>query len=621
MRKEVVNPKLRQTGVTAFFNALEFVRPNFERKEDRDFMMYVVCEGTMAQQKELRLGFYECLVKIANTYYEFLPAYMQDIFNLTLQTIKNEKEEEEVQLQAVEFWCTICDREIALNEGEEEANDQGAPPPEMRSFKYIAGALKFLVPILTEALTRQKEDALDQDWNLPSAAGTCLALIAQTVKDLVVAEVMPFVQAHINHPNWRLREAATLAFGAILEGPRMYIQQLISQAIPILLDHMKDPSVMVQDTTAWTLGRVCQCHPETVSDQLPRVMEVFLRSLMDPPRVAVHIAWAIHNLSESYTDEFSGSPTGPLSPYFGGLLQGLIQSSDRKEAVEHRFRSSAYEAMNALIAASSLDAMPTLQQAIPIFLERLTKTFTMNVLTQEDRDEQSEWQSLLCSVLLSIYQRLGDKVKPWADQMMIVFLQVLGFKNATLHEEAFMAIGALANCCEADFDRYLAHLHPYLLRGISNWQEPQVCITAVGVVGDLCRAVGDKILPYCNQIMEILLQNVNNNDIQRDIKPLIMGTFGDIALAINGNFEPYMNYVMPILALASGMTYDPEDPDLVDHINQLREGILEAYTGIIQAMRVDNKSTSSPLSRCGCVTLFDDHLCFLTSVRAKNKLI
>jgi importin subunit beta-1 len=82
MRKEVVNPQMRKTGVTAFYNALEFVRPNFERKEDRDYMMGVVCEGTMAKEKDLRVAFYECLVKIAQTYYEFLPTYMPDIFNV-----------------------------------------------------------------------------------------------------------------------------------------------------------------------------------------------------------------------------------------------------------------------------------------------------------------------------------------------------------------------------------------------------------------------------------------------------------------------------------------------------------------------------------------------------------
>jgi importin subunit beta-1 len=120
-------------------------------------------------------------------------------------------------------------------------------------------------------------------------------------------------------------------------------------------------------------------------------------------------------------------------------------------------------------------------------------------------------------------QKLGSRVKPFADQMMLHFLQVFSFKSATLHEEALMAVGALANgtsshfigigrfrfsfgallgatvtgrcggdgaACEVDFEKYMAHLRPHLIFGLSNWEEHTVCMTAVGVVGDVCRAIG-----------------------------------------------------------------------------------------------------------------------------------
>lgn len=36
----------------------------------------------------------------------------------------------------------------------------------------------------------------------------------------------------------------------------------------------------------------------------------------------------------------------------------------------------------------------------------------------------------------------------------------------------------------------------------------QVCLAAVGLVGDLCRALGQKMLPFCDEIMVLLLENL-----------------------------------------------------------------------------------------------------------------
>lgn len=36
----------------------------------------------------------------------------------------------------------------------------------------------------------------------------------------------------------------------------------------------------------------------------------------------------------------------------------------------------------------------------------------------------------------------------------------------------------------------------------------QVCLAAVGLVCDLCRALQTNILPYCDEIMQLLLENL-----------------------------------------------------------------------------------------------------------------
>ena len=47
--------------------------------------------------------------------------------------------------------------------------------------------------MLLTLLTRQDEDADEDEWNVSMAAGTCLSLLAQTVADAIVPAVIPFI--------------------------------------------------------------------------------------------------------------------------------------------------------------------------------------------------------------------------------------------------------------------------------------------------------------------------------------------------------------------------------------------------------------------------------------------
>lgn len=497
------------------------------------------------------------------------------------------KDEEIVAQQAVEFWSTLCDEEMYLQEEAEEAAEQKIQPSR-QSQNFIRGAMKYLVPLLTETLTRQEDEPDEDTWNVAMAAGTCLALVAMTVGDEVVAFVMPFVQQYINNENWKYREAATLAFGAILEGPKGYLSQLITQAIPVLLQHMNDSVVYVKDTTAWTLGRVCQLHPHTVGAYLPNLITVMGEHLVDNPRVAANVCWAVHNLALAYEDD-QDKQTSALSPFFQNLVGQLLQTTEREDSDESNLRCSAYEAINVLIQNGAKDTHALILQLIPIFADRLEKTFSLQILSQDDREAQSELQSLLCGVLQVITQKLGEQIKPYSDKLMTLFLQVFNVKSASVHEEALMAVGAIANAVEGDFEKYMNHFRGVLTLGLKTYEEHQVCSVAVGVVGDIARALGPKILPYCDEIVQLLLQDLQNPLLNRNVKPPILSCFGDLALAVSGEFVKYLNVVMTMLQQASTTTVDTNDIDLVDYLNQLREGIFEAYTGIIQGLRSDNQ--------------------------------
>lgn len=112
IRKDEPSTDVRLAGTTALLNALEFVRANFEKEVERNYIMQVVCEATQAQDVKTRVAAFECLVRIAALYYAKIAAWMQNIFNLTLEAIR--KDEEPVGLQAVEFWSTVCDVEIDI---------------------------------------------------------------------------------------------------------------------------------------------------------------------------------------------------------------------------------------------------------------------------------------------------------------------------------------------------------------------------------------------------------------------------------------------------------------------------------------------------------------------------
>lgn len=237
--------------------------------------------------------------------------------------------DEQVALQAVEFWSTVCDEEIELAlEAEEAADFSEAPDRESSHFARVA--LPEILPVLLLLLTKQDEDATDDEWNVSMAAGTCLALLAQCVGDGIVSPIIPFVETNIKSPEWRNREAAVMAFGSILDGPEEKIlAPLVAQALPTLIEMMRDPVLHVRDTTAWTLGRITDVLVKTIEldIHLAPLVSALVSGMEESPRIVSNCCWSVMNLAEQLGD--ADADSSALSPYFDGVVTALLRLAEK----------------------------------------------------------------------------------------------------------------------------------------------------------------------------------------------------------------------------------------------------------------------------------------------------
>jgi importin subunit beta-1 len=231
------------------------------------------------------------------------------IIQLTVLGMKHENEK--VALQAIEFWSTVCDEEIEIQAENEEWMDGDDENPR-KSHQFALKAVGELVPVLLWLLTKREEDDDEDEWNLPMAAATCLSLLANCVGDLIVQPVIPFVEQNIQSPDWRFREAAVMVFGSILEGPKPeLLQPLVQQALPILLELIRDPVLSVKDTAAWTLGRISDLLVSALQPEgnLQAIITAVVNGLSDSPRVAANCCWVrlcVKRLTKVF-DEFVGA--------------------------------------------------------------------------------------------------------------------------------------------------------------------------------------------------------------------------------------------------------------------------------------------------------------------------
>ena len=73
--------------------------------------------------------------------------------------------------------------------------------------------------------------------------------------DELLGMILPIVEQRFRESDWRLRESAILAVGAVSEGCDAGLTPFLPQLIEFLVPSLEDPRPMLRATACWTLSR------------------------------------------------------------------------------------------------------------------------------------------------------------------------------------------------------------------------------------------------------------------------------------------------------------------------------------------------------------------------------
>jgi importin subunit beta-1 len=198
-------------------------------------------------------------------------------------------------------------------------------------YSFAKIATPEVVPVILHLLTKADEDALEDEYNISHAAYQCLQLWAQCVSNPIVTPVLGFVEKNLRSDDWHNRNAAVEAFGGIIEGPDpTMLAPLIKQALPVMIGMMDDPSVIVKDSTAFALGRICMFASGAIDPtaHIQPLIAALFNGLSGSPRIASSCCYSLVALANEFGGD-AGAQQNYLSPHFEASVAHLLQVTER----------------------------------------------------------------------------------------------------------------------------------------------------------------------------------------------------------------------------------------------------------------------------------------------------
>ncbi|KAL7237320.1 hypothetical protein ACSBR2_003583 [Camellia fascicularis] len=483
--------------------------------------LFILANDPAADVRKLVCAAFVQLIEVRPA---FLEPHLRNVIEYMLQV--NKDPDDEVSLEACEFWSAYCEAEL--------------PPENLREF------LPHLIPILLsnmvyadddESLVVSEEDgslpdrdqdlrprfhssrfhgsenAEDEDddvvniWNLRKCSAAALDILSNMFGDEILPTLMPIVQSQLSTTDdvaWKEREAAVLALGAIAEGCINGLYPHLLEIVAFLTPRLDDKFPLIRSISCWTVSRFSKFIIQIINHQEGReqfdkvLMGILRRILDDNKRVQEAACSAFATLEEEAAEE--------LAPRLEIILQHLMCAFGK------------YQRRNLRIV---YDAIGTLADAVGGELN------------------QPKYLDVMMPPLIAKWQQLSNSDKDLFPllECFTSIAQALGTGFSQFAQPVFQ------RCIDIIHSQYLAKINP-VSSGVQYDREFIVC--SLDLLSGLTEGLGSGIESLVTQssLRDLLLQCCI--DDAPDVRQSAFALLGDLARVCPIYLQPRLSEFLDV---------------------------------------------------------------------------
>ncbi|XP_028113613.1 transportin-1-like isoform X4 [Camellia sinensis] len=551
--------------------------------------LFILANDPAADVRKLVCAAFVQLIEVRPA---FLEPHLRNVIEYMLQV--NKDPDDEVSLEACEFWSAYCGTEL--------------PPENLREF------LPHLIPILLsnmvyadddESLVVSEEDgslpdrdqdlrprfhssrfhgsenAEDEDddvvniWNLRKCSAAALDILSNMFGDEILPTLMPIVQSRLSTTDdvaWKEREAAVLALGAIAEGCINGLYPHLSEIVAFLTPRLDDKFPLIRSISCWTVSRFSKFIIQSINHQEGReqfdevLMGILRRILDDNKRVQEAACSAFATLEEEAAEE--------LAPRLEIILQHLMCAFGK---YQRRNLQIVYDAIGTLADAvgGELNQPKYIDVMMPPLIAKwqqlsnsdkdlfpLLECFTsIAQINPVSSGVQYDREFIVCSLdlLSGLTEGLGSGIESLVTQSSLrdLLLQCCIDDAPDVRQSAFALLGDLARVCPIYLQPRLSEFLDVATKQLNTPKLKEtiaVANNACWAIGELAVKVREEISPIVMTLISCLVPILQHaEEFNKSLMENSAITLGRLAWVCPELVSPHMEHFMQAWCIALSM--------------------------------------------------------------------